>query len=100
MFYANVSCVTCQSSAFIEYYEGADLTCSTCGAESCVEPIQSTYSFAILEECLFEDEEDNEDKENSVVSVETQMRDDILSLKQETLKMNLRRFRIPRYKPY
>jgi hypothetical protein len=101
MFYANVSCNTCKTSAFIEYYEGADLTCTTCGGESCVEPIKTTYSFAMLEECLDEEEEEDEsDNEIDFVIVEQNDIQKHYSLNRESLKMKTQRRRVSRCKPY
>jgi transcription initiation factor TFIIIB Brf1 subunit/transcription initiation factor TFIIB len=50
----SLKCFYCKSTALIQEYEGAEITCTKCGIVGCVEQI---LSLSNLEECLETKEE-------------------------------------------
>lgn len=126
MFCINMRCVSCKSTELVEEYEGAELTCTKCGTVGCVETIPSIYSLETLEESL-ETEEERRHREIEAFAAKMLLNIDVSDLLggltlvqrrrrarrlqdpmlvdtqtfvQVHLKMNNRRFRVPRYRPY
>jgi transcription initiation factor TFIIIB Brf1 subunit/transcription initiation factor TFIIB len=85
-------CSICKSSALLQEYEGAEITCTGCGYVGCIE---SVYSLSSLKESL-ETDEDRKHREMEAYAAEMESNVDIA----DTLsQLSVRQLRSRRIRP-
>ena len=86
-------CSICKSSALVQEYEGAEMTCTGCGYVGCVEQTPCVFSLSSLKESLDTDE-DRKHREMEAYAAEMESNVDIADALSQLSVRQLRSRRI------